>query len=515
MDKTKLIYKFKSVIFVIPFIFFMNVSSWATTYYVDFNSGDNSNDGTSGSPWKEIPGTQNPTDIPSSGWVTIQAGDEIIFTAGQTWNRPVMIDSIWFANPSNESGRITLRSSSTSTRAIFDFTGVTTSYGFQVRRDYISLEYLEIRDITNAGNAHAIYIGNVDANDYVKVRYCYIHDITDSNKLPTEQFTSGITLVWSTGSEVSYNIIKNVDKKFISTSEVYSDSYKIHHNVFYNESGYSGDPMDHGIVLSGQNHKCYNNIIWNDHADQSYASFAIKIDGDNSEGSANNNNIYNNLILKWAAGIGILDTPPSGGNNVVHNNTIYLQDKNCSGSCSGYILNGITIGGSGDVSYNSIRNNIIYYARPNTTTNKSTCMFICSASSTCSNNTITNNLCFYSASDGSDIDFRVNSNYRILSWLETNGNWNGVNGNVMENNIIANPGFMGDNHPVFNLPTGFNASGHPNNTGLNITSSSSVKDRGYPLVNSFDIRGVQRPYGSAWDIGAYEFFKQPSPPISN
>ena len=59
-------------------------SGFATTYYIDYASGNDSNNGTSKtSPWQHAPGMQTCTNLCSSA--TINAGDSIILKGGVTW----------------------------------------------------------------------------------------------------------------------------------------------------------------------------------------------------------------------------------------------------------------------------------------------------------------------------------------------------------------------------------------------------------------------------------------------
>jgi hypothetical protein len=216
--------------------------------------------------------------------------------------------------------------------------------------------------------------------------------------------------------------------------------------------------------------------------------------------------------MGWPAGIAILEAAATEGNeNYVVNNTIYCKNLTNTASTSAYTLNGICLRGDGvNASYNIIRNNIVYYVRLNTSSTNSCQMFLDHSSSTVANNTITNNLFYY---NGSNEDFRIgrtsppDPHYESLSWCETDGNWNGLNGNVMENNIIAAPGFSGGTHLVSDLPTGFGATWKPNDDGLSITFTSNAKDAGYTAGSPFnvDILGTSRASGS-YDIGAYEYY---------
>lgn len=75
---------------------------YCATYYVDFDNGSNVNNGASVStPWRSLPGTQNPLGG-TSGWKVIQAGDIIYIKAGTTFSSLVggyvLINNKWYGN---------------------------------------------------------------------------------------------------------------------------------------------------------------------------------------------------------------------------------------------------------------------------------------------------------------------------------------------------------------------------------------------------------------------------------
>lgn len=510
----------RSLINAVAFLAFFSVigisasSVNAAEYYVDQDSGNNANSGLAGSPWKELPGTLSPTGA-ISGWKKIYAGDKITLSAGDVWSKSVKINSSYYDN-ATESNPITITSSSTSTRAIFDFASTGAGIGFEVHVQGITFQYLEIRNISTTGSAIGIVFGNDcdTSGKYGKVLHCYIHDIVDTAGYETatnQAFAVNFTI--SSNNEVAYNTLKNVSKKFIGAGEggtcpsgpFSPTSYiNVHHNVMEDDAAFAGSPMDHGVAMAGNNHSIHDNMVWSERPTTVEPAFAIKVDGTATAGTNNNNRIYNNLVLGWSSGMAIIDVPGVGNNEIV-NNTIYLKEMDTyDTSGSGAAINGITLGGSTNVSGNKIRNNIIYGVHPNDTTGASTGMFICAASASCANNLVTNNLFYH---DAANVDFRIGSNYRTVTTMETSGVWNGLSGNVAENNIVDNPKFSGGTHPLNNVPSGFDASWHPNADGLNISSDSKAKDMGYALSSPFnaDIKNASRPQGSAWDIGAYEY----------
>jgi parallel beta-helix repeat protein len=469
---------------------------------VDNSTGANTNSGLSGFPWKELPGTVNPTGT-TSGWVTIQAGDTINLTAGQEWNKGVLVNSSYYNNGTSEN-RITIQSSST-TRAIFDFNAGDTDLSlngaaFQVRRDYITFRYLEVREITRSGNCSGFYIGNADANDYNQILYCYIHDIIDTTVISGspdscsgENYSYGVVMVWATGTEIAYNIFKNIDKKFISSSENYGGSHSIHHNTLYNESGFTGDPIDHGIVVSSANggNSVYNNILWNNHKyyGKNYAINMVE--------SGGSNKIYNNIIRGWSTGIALRTDGAANNSNEVIHNTIYLADNPATLHTCYYNSDnnaGIYLDNSDN---NEIKNNIVYY--PELTSGNALMMII---ESDANNNEIDNNLFYY---NGSAERIKEDGSAQTVSWLNST-----FSDGSADSNIVFSPGFVGGGHTVGDLPTGFNSNWHPNSSGLSLSATAGAIGNGQSSLGSpygTDIAGTAR---TSWDIGAYEFTQYPS-----
>ena len=470
------------VIFTASIFLFLSSSALGATYYVNNVTGSNANDGSSGAPWKEAPGTSNATS-PTSGWVSISAGSTIIFSAGQTWTKPISISSSWYANPSSESGRITLQSSNPATKAIIDFSGQSNRSFMTINRNYITVRDFELRNSTSG------YSGISITGDYNKILYNYIHDSGDAGS----NFYVLELLDGTDHTEIAYNEIKNCSYKQISGT-VNTSYTNAHHNTIHWEPGFS-EMIEHGLVMGGSNHTLHANIIFNN-SSVVPVGYMLKFD-DSSSGASNchDDKAYNNIIYGAPQSIGAMDC---GGPTLFANNIIYA--KNANGSCaSSGCIHGIVIGsgGGGAANNTTVRNNIIYYVQSQS--GGSHMIYIGTTSGT----TITNNMFFH---DSAPAVFRVdNSSGLSMSYMQST--WSGSNGNVFTNNLNVSPGFSGGSHTVSNLPTGFDSTGNPVGSGLFMLSTSSAINAGYDLSSYFstDISGSVRPQGSPWDIGSYKF----------
>ena len=106
-------------------VVFFASAAHATTYYVDYSAGNDSNDGQSKSAaWKHAPGMNNCTAVCDA--TTPQGGDSVILKGGVTWandafswqprsngtaSNPVYygVDKTWFAGAAWEIGRASCR----------------------------------------------------------------------------------------------------------------------------------------------------------------------------------------------------------------------------------------------------------------------------------------------------------------------------------------------------------------------------------------------------------------------
>ena len=93
--------KFKIIFFCLIFLsgFLMWENAQAADYYVDFDSGNDTNSGISSNlPWKHAPGDPSATNIPASKGSSsdpLQPGDSILFKGGVVYRGKINIDGRW------------------------------------------------------------------------------------------------------------------------------------------------------------------------------------------------------------------------------------------------------------------------------------------------------------------------------------------------------------------------------------------------------------------------------------
>lgn len=474
--------------------------AFGAMYYVDNNAADNSGVGSQADPWKELPGTASPA---AGGWngTTIAAGDTIYLDHNDTWTKAVLISSTYYAD-GTAGNPITISSDSTSTRAVFDFTdgAPSGSWGIDIRRNYVTVQYLEICNISQSGTGGGIQIGQTGAaaHDHVKVLHCYIHDIWDTgctNVCADENYSYGIILFNRTNTEIGWNIIKNVDKKWIGSSEDWSGlNDEVHHNVMWNDASGWGDddPMDHGITMSGTggHMSVHDNILWNLH------KYYGKCYAINMVEAGDYNKIYNNIIRGHTIGIVIRSSGTVGNYNEIIHNTIYLA--NCPMTyldCEyGEEHAGIRLEeGVGHI----VKNNLIYYPHLDSSAARGIVL-----ESPISGQVVDYNLIYYDATGKERITDEGSGDLTIAQYNTAHST----------NNAVADPVLSGGSYPVSNLPDGFDGSGYPNNTGLQLTSSGAGAMSGDATVGATYATDIQGNTRTNFNPGAYEYGAGSTPP---
>jgi hypothetical protein len=209
---------------VLYLLFFFCSTATATTYYIDFVAGKDTNNGTSNStPWKHCPGDSQATR--TAGHSKLDAGDTLIFKGGVVYtttgirlNWSGMSESI-----------ITYDGNSAGTwgtgRAIIDGRNAYTGsivYGFHnaTAKSYIAINNFEIRNMAvikntfsyscTAGNtipcqeAYGIYLYETD---HVTITNNYIHDISyyENEKASTRLAMCGNGVRLYNGNNITVN----------------------------------------------------------------------------------------------------------------------------------------------------------------------------------------------------------------------------------------------------------------------------------------------------------------------
>ena len=466
------------------------------TYYVDFSTGDDTNNGISTStPWKHAPGDTNYT-----GSGTLHSNDTVIFKRGITYY-----------------GMITTLSNGVNYTVTDWGTGDAIINGsgndavFQVQHNNITID--------GGSNRNLVITGNIN--------HAGIWNYNDSTNLSGSTFTNlNISFIGSASSDegvgikiggnnnaytnyvISNNYISYVYSSAIKISGSGTKNINIVNNIIENSGDKAGE--DTQINLSSnagegvQNATVHNNTIRNS------AGNANGINVNNA-----NNSIYDNLIYN-NGGYGMSLSPDYNTN---YNGVIYVYLNKIYNN----VNNGIIIGTSSALRYAQIYNNLIYnnsVAEINLLSSSSNNLIfsnsiytnftgsgirvqIGSNATTIKNNIIRTNNGYVIYADTSNLTENYNCIYRTggVDWIVWNGSlYSSLTTYRTQTNQGANSMWQDCNFT------------DPQNGNFQLSSTSPAINNGTDLSAYFttDFLGVSRPQGSGWDIGAYEYVSNDS-----
>jgi len=353
----------------------------ATTYYVDFVGGDDSNSGTSKStPWKRCPGM-----VGFAGSYTHAAGDIFTFKGGVTWPSAVLPLTIGYSGTSGNIDEYTVDetwySGGSWTRPTFDAEQTDDKLIINTNRDYIKFNQLNLinpaNQVADTNPMFTIYSSNYvtvqnsridgsggagDANGFWLRDVSYV--TIDNNYIEARRSTQNpdcilVTPWWNLGKHL---VIKNneltssgsvggadgihIDMHNASNpGESNQDNcgpITIEDNNFHDNSGKWSI-----IIIGGINDLTIQRNIFHGYKDNGgVIAFhqGNQTDGDGIEYYFENVLVCNNLFYKitattwegWSGSVMInLDDDSGGaGNNRIYNNTFY-QDGSYPGLQAG------------------------------------------------------------------------------------------------------------------------------------------------------------------------------------
>ena len=462
---------------------------FGTNYYADHSKGSDSSSGTSTStPWQHVPGMSGCSSNCAS--TTPQPGDTFIFKGGETWTLHGSNDTLLFLAASGTAGnKITyiggqqLEIPWGAGYPVFDGGGV---QGAKViyamtARSYITIDGIKVINAGYSadGSGCGIFLSGGSG---VEVKNCLL-DTNAVNALAFSTSTAG------NGFYMHHNTIKNSGRVHILIGDTTFDDMRIYNNLHegvgtYNPKSYHGDGFmigadgtsDYGIT----NLKIYNNKFYGNWS--SGATAAIYLNGTGNGGAALYSTkdvyIYNNVI---AFENNTCTFPPfSPGAITVYNgrhSNINIFNNTISGdACTTQPITGVFLA---LVVNASVRNNII--------SGVDNAIIIASGAS----GTITVDSNLFNTVYGNHLiwDEKKSSRYDTCDAAQAAG---------------FGTTYCSNADPKFMVRPGSGVTGSAN---WAIQAISPAKDHGANLGAPFnvDIRGIPRPQGAAWDIGAYEY----------
>ena len=503
-------------IFMILSVIFFVDGAYAATYYVDFSTGSDTNNGTStSSPFKRCPGDTSATGTAAS--TTLSAGDTVYFKGGVTYTGSISL------NWSGSSGsQIVYEGNSTGAwgtgRAVL--TGgsppgtIQGAFTEASARSYITIKGFEATAYRASDYSAHFYRSVASAHTGVVIENNYIHDLGSwNNTLSTTPNGFGIYTVLCNNCTISNNTITKVGEIGIHLNG--NTNGNVTNNVIgqYINWGIdlAGDyGTNDGITISGNtlyDFYLYDTGYWGGGGEPPHTDF-IFLRGNSGEGNCPKNVVidgnlfYNNASLVGNGGTAMIYNGCLGAgtpsNNVSIRNNVFINPHSfatiSSATATNWKINNNTFyGGSTAIHVpgtgSEVKNNAVY----------SDIVIHWNGSFPASGTVIDYN--YYCSSNAQP--FKGDSPYNQMTFAL----WKSTYGKDAHSTLTSNCSNM-----KFN-----NVSGYPTNSGsmdLSLQSTSPLLNTGTTISSfSTDRLGVSRPKGSAWDIGAYESTFVPGPKI--
>ena len=485
--------------------------SFAATYYVDFTSGLNTNNGIStATAWKNCPGDAAATGVAAGA--QLGAGDKIIFKGGVIYKGETSVK--WSGAAS---AQITYDGNSAGTwgagKALIDGENIR-SYGFSAMTgttSYVTVRNFEIQNMKYTGvswqGGAAI---KIDDASFVTIADCYLHDVgywkNDGSIIPagsgvhmlrpkncvvsgceiTRTGLAGIEVDGSVNCTFSHNNVHDYitwgidiggDFNLCTGNNVCDNTV---HDLYQFDAGYWGIPNDPNIPhtdyvflrMGGGQHPVNNiierNLFYNNQVFHEFGGTAM-VFLSYADSTIMRNNVFINPHGYYATRF----SWTSSGTKF-YNNTIYAPNQiTGSGGVAGVFLetNGNT----------NIRNNVIV-------TYQSSIAYTALIDES---GLVSDYNLFYNVTSSQDFVRMTPARYATYAQWKTFG----YDAHSVKAAAVADIKFA-------------NVAGYPTacqTMDLNILSTSPAVNVGATLTGfANDIKSCARPQGSAWDIGAYE-----------
>jgi hypothetical protein len=236
--------KIRSLLLVLLLMLCYSVTAFSATYYVDYASGSDSNNGTStATPWKYAPGM--------SGWTgsaTLSNGDTVILKGGVTWTFASTTKTLWVlpvAGLTIQGGQ-RLGTPWGTGYPILDGTGSTVERSgiYMSGKTNITIDGIQIYNTyyaTLAGAGTGINFSGLSSGLVIKNSYLYF----TGNQSILGGPTDGTETI-----KIHDNIFTSVNRMFIAVSDGNKvNDIQIYNNTFNGITGFTGTAHGDGIMI--------------------------------------------------------------------------------------------------------------------------------------------------------------------------------------------------------------------------------------------------------------------------
>ncbi len=497
--------------FFIIILLAFSFNAKAATYYVS-NAGDDTNTGTApDAPWKFCPGMES-----WSGSAALQAGDTVFFNSADAWEISNGLAVLQVTGGVFYDGATWGAGS----RAIFRAKADLNRSVIAMLKDHATIPTVVKGFEADAGGTITSGIGmnhpqmeNTLLGATKRIEDCIVHDVMSSAAQGTYKY--GI-IVSNWGAKYHVKNVEILDCKVYNISRGCINIYPGNdtganwvENVLVrgNECWASGmDPDYGGSILAVKNH-VINAIVEYNYAHDPERGIGMGISNHPEPGFPGPENLifrHNIIVNSKHAGLYIQD---GGDKSIAIYGNIIMNSK-----YQGIIL---TEDLTGEISMR-IYNNTLY--NNYTESEWSAQIRVLCKDATITALEISNNLIYSTGPGRALLD-----DYGVITAHVNNCYYKAEGGNLVIANgitytaadittweptaIAGDPQFYNSAKP----PTGFTGTWgvdmEPNTDGFNLTENSPAKDKGAALGDSYNssINTTPRPFGNAWDIGAYEY----------
>jgi len=519
--------------FVILFCIFEH--SWSATYYVDYSSGNDANNGTSRStPFKHCPGDSAATD---NADITLSAGDTVIFKGGVTYTGTGS-GALITINASGTSGNyITFRGNTVAEDWGSGKAAINCNNDFYHAfrgnsKDYIKIINFHITNQTQRGGSINTEGGiHADGSDQWLIQNCYIGAVNNyTNICVSPTYTPRNRAIVLNGPLNNIEIDSCIFYASAYQVRLYKSSYVDIHDCDFSGAATPGAHDGHGymstaLTITRDSHhvNVYDNEFrdgWEYNNDSQpspvcYGPDWLHIFG-GSGGYCHDiiierNIFYNDHEFKYTTGTAMGFVEPSGGtvDEVTWRNNIFLNPQPSNGALylkSGidtmYVYNnlfviyehsissganGLSVANIGDDSV--IKNNIFIYLDTSSTRG-----YLLKFSDTTFAGTVDYNTYYRPENPGRVVRWG-NTPYSFSEWQNASLPVQGQDAN----------GAYGNPYLV-DLPADGDEDNCSGGDYRLTTESTNEIDQGDTLSGfSEDYLRIPRPQGSAWDIGPFEY----------
>lgn len=465
----------------------MGATLQAATYYVDQTAGNDANNGSQASPWKNCPGMAS-----FSGSGSLQAGDTVMFDRGDTW-------LVTGSQGLYLTGGVTY---------IGNSWGTGTAKAIIRANANLSAGVVRFRD--HATSATVLEGFNIDANSKVTngvdINHSFWSLMNRATKRVKDCEVHHIGGSWVNGDYNYGLIISNHGGTGGYAENVEIINTKVHDTA---RDGLCLYPGDENADCRIKNILVRNCEVYNTGQDPNYGAGAgILVKGYVVDATIENCYVYgtkgasmfiNGNEDRHYTGIG--PTNIHIRNSIFTNNTAHGAIRLYDGS-SGKDPKDVKI--YGNIVYNSTNNGGFQISTDLGNTNK---LWVY-------NNTFYNAPVIITNSSATFSPFEFKNN--IVYYPGGTAITGSSKFTASSNNLTTNPSFKNTG----SLPTGFTGTFGvnmaPNTDGLSLQSGSPAINAGTALTSPYNssVNSLSRPQGSSWDIGAYEYGVTGTSPVA-